>query len=266
MSDSTNLVLPTPITANMPPLRIAIYGEGGVGKTQFALSFPKPLVVDTDGGLEGGAIIAADGTVVDGEQWSPEKWRDLNTLYFWLKTAIEEKGYQTIVIDSLDTLCRFLRHEATAQATKGRSANSADQDLVGAEQQDYGKVESAVDLFLTKLKNLSRAKGVHIVITSAVRLPDPDKGRFKRTFDCQPAVEGHVTYWANVYGEFVCVETKPATKDAPAEEGRILWTRVSDRERKNKTRFAALRPGVTNPTFAKIKGLIEASLPTQETK
>ena len=36
--------LPTPITADKLLLRMGIYGEGGVGKTKLALSFPKPLV------------------------------------------------------------------------------------------------------------------------------------------------------------------------------------------------------------------------------
>lgn len=257
--------LPKPVIPGMPALRIAVYGEGGAGKTTFALSFPKPLVIDTDGGLEGDAIVAADGAVVDADQWGPEKWSDLNDLYFWLKGEVDTHGYKTIVIDSIDTFCRFLRHEATDQPTRQRSADASNNELIAAEQQDYGKVERAVDLFLTKLKNLSKSRGIHIVLTSAVRLPDPEKNRTKRTFDVQPAVESHITYWANVYGELVVVETKPkagATKDAPVEEGRILWTRVSDPQRKCKTRFGALRPGVSSPSYDKLKSLIEATIPT----
>jgi hypothetical protein len=87
-------------------------------------------------------------------------------------------------------------------------------------------------------------------------LPDPEKGRLKRTFDVQPAVEANILYWANVYGEMVAVETQ--NKDTKElEEHRILWTKVTDPQRKNKSRFAALRPGVTDPTFDKIVGLIE---------
>lgn len=232
----------------MPALRLAVYGDGGVGKTSLALSFPKPLVIDTDGGLEGGAV---EG-VMDGFQWEPEKWRDLNSLYFWLKAKIDEEGYQTIVIDSIDTLCRFLMHEAVDLPTEKRPTSASDESLMTPEMRDYGKVAYAVNLFLTKLKTLSKAKGIHIVLTSAVRLPDPELGRIKRTFDVQGAVESAIKYWANIYGEMECLETKTG-------EERVLWTRVSDPKRNNKTRFAALRPGIKDPTFSKIAGLISAA-------
>jgi hypothetical protein len=127
------------------------------------------------------------------------------------------------------------------------------------ELRDYGKVSYATNLFLTKLRTMSKAKGTHIVLTSAVRLPDIDKGRPKRTFDLQAAVEGNVKFWSNIYGEMEVLEVKGKTKDAPATEQRVLWTRASDPRRCNKTRFAALRPGVVDPTFEKISGLIRAA-------
>jgi GTPase SAR1 family protein len=245
---------PVPIvTGQVPPLRLAVYGDGGVGKTSLALTFPKPLFIDTDGGLEGDAVASDD---IIGEEWAPSSWTDLNELYKFVKAKTEKEQYGTIVVDSIDTLCRFILHEAEDMPTTGRTAKASETQLITAEQRDYGKVATAMDIFLSKLKALSRARGVHIVLTSAVRLPDPDKGRTKRTFNVQPAVEDNICYWANVYGELVVVETtNKQTNDK--EEHRILWTRVSDRERKNKTRFGALRPGVTDPTFAKFVDLIK---------
>lgn len=247
-------VKPRPIVSTMPPLRLAVYGDGGTGKTSLALTFPKPLVIDTDGGLEGGAV---EG-ITDAFQWEPEKWRDLNALYFWLKAKIDDEGYQTIVIDSIDTLCRFLMDEAINLPTQQRPTKASEESLMMPERPDYGKVAYAVDQFLTKLKTLSKAKGVHIVLTSAVRLPDPEKGRLKRSFDVQPAVESTLTYWANIYGELEVLEVAGAEKGSKVEK-RVLWTRVSDPVRKNKTRFAALRPGVKDPTFDKISGLIRSA-------
>lgn len=246
---------PTRIVAGRTPaLRLAVYGEGGVGKTSLALTFPYPLVIDTDGGIEGDVR----NEDVIGEEWSPDGWQDLNALYSYIKQRTGDGAYQTVVIDSIDTLCRFLLHEAEAMATTGRPANAAETQMITAEQRDFGKVANAIDIFLTKLKILSRERGIHIVITSAVRLPDPEKGRTKRTFDVQPAVEANILYWANVYGELEVLEMK-AREGEGVEERRVLWTRVSDRARKNKTRFAALRPGVKDPTFDRIVGLIEGT-------
>jgi hypothetical protein len=240
---------PTPIGAGSVPFRLAVYGEGGVGKTTLALSFPKPLVIDTDGGLEGDCV--ADLTDL-AESWTPEGWQDLNALFFWLKAQIKEKGYRTIVVDSIDTLARIILREAAAQPTRNRVANAAQSQLIAFEQPDYGKVAVALDAFLTNLKTLSRVHGVHVVLVSGVREPDPERGRLKRTFDLQPAVESALIYWANIYGEMTAVEKAGV-------ETRTLWTTVSDPVRKNKTRFAALRPGIINPTFTRMSTLIAKS-------
>jgi GTPase SAR1 family protein len=249
--------VPTKVVDKYTAIRLAVYGEGGVGKTTLALTFPHPLVIDTDGGLEGDALIGADGKVVDAEEWTPDKWSDLNDLYNWLKVQIDKQGYKTIVIDSIDTLCRFLLHEAVNLPTTTRPSNAEESELASAEKRDFGKVSHATDIFLTKLKNLSKAKGIHIVLTSAVRYPDPELGRTKRTFDVQPAVESNLIYWANIYGELDVVTTTTGEgKAAKQVESRVLWTNAGDRKRKNKTRWAALRPGVTEPTFSKIDSLI----------
>lgn len=243
--------LPRPITQDTPPIRLAVYGDGGVGKTSLLLSFPKCLVIDTDGGLEGGAV---EG--ITGEQWDPDRWKDLNDLYFWLKSEVKARGYQTIGVDSIDTLCRFLLHESVDLPTQSRVQSASSEELMTPELRDYGKVAYATNLFLTKLKNLSKSTGVNVVLTSAVRLPNIEKGRVKRTFDLQEAVEASVCYWANIYGELTVEDVKG--QDA---EKRVLWTRVGDPKRKNKTRFAALRPGVIDPTYTKIKGLIDHHTP-----
>jgi hypothetical protein len=237
------LAKPEVIKPKPTALRLAVYGEGGVGKSTLALTFPYPLVIDTDGGIEGD-VRSED---VIGEEWSPSGWADLNALYSYIVQRLDsDTPYQTIVIDSIDTLARFILHEAEDIANGNRQANASRTQLITAEQRDYGKVSTAIDIFLTKLKILNRERGIHIVLTSAVRLPDPEKMRFKRTFDVQPAVEGNILYWANVYGEL----------ELAKDDDRILWTRAADPKRKNKTRFAALHPGVKDPTFSKINSLI----------
>jgi hypothetical protein len=259
---------PKPIEVSVPPLRLAVYGEPGAGKTTLALSFPNPLVISIDNGLEGGAL---DSLANGGEEWTPEDWRDLNALYFWLKGQVDKKGYDTVVIDSITSLSTLIRHEAMRQPAQGRAAGQADLELVQATQPDYGRVAYALENFLLKLTQLSQLTGVHVVLTSNVREPDTDKGQTKRSFDLQPAVERIVLQWANIYGELVAEEVDdPADKDKPARERRkierrVLWTRVQDPRRKNKTRFAALTPGVVSPTFERINELIEDSITEEPT-
>jgi hypothetical protein len=251
---------PAAIQPNMPPHRACFYGEAGVGKTSLLLTYPHPLIIDTDGGLEGDAVATAQG-----EQWRPDQWSDLADLYFWLKTEVAKKGYKTIGIDSLDTLAHLLRYEATDMPNKSRAENQWQDELTTSDQQDYGKVADALYRFLSNLKVLSIEKGVHIVLTSAVRLPDRERGRLKRTCDVQPAVEAAIKLWCNIFGELSLVETndggKKDAKNVPIMvEHRILWTRGSDPARQGKTRFGALRPGVTDPSFDIMRKKIEASV------
>lgn len=243
---------PTAIVSDKNPvLRMGIYGEGGVGKTTLLLTFPQVLVIDTDGGLEGDAVVN-----INGDEWSPDKWQDLNALYTYIKEKVTRPGapgYKTIGIDSMDTLCNFLRHEAENIPTAGRKANASETEMITASEQDYGRVSTAVDIFLTKLRILSAERGIHVVLTSAVRELNPDKGRLKRSFDCQPAVERELCHWCNTYGELDFLPQK----EGSTEEHRVLWTTANDRVRKNKTRWGALRPGITDPTYDKIVGLIK---------
>lgn len=82
-----------------------IFGSSGVGKTWYALSYPKPYYMDTEGGADllhyqarlneaGGVYMGpADGTL------------DFATVIEEIKTlATENHGYETLIIDSITKL------------------------------------------------------------------------------------------------------------------------------------------------------------------
>ena len=229
---------PVPISAKFPQIRSVVYGEPGVGKTTLALSFPRPIVIDTDGGLEGDAIID-----VSGEEWSPDGWRDLNAFYFWLKTRLDR--CDTIIVDSFDAMVRFLMNEVTSQPTKFRTADSWLTSLTDAipEQRDYLAVQRAMDRFLAQL----RQTGKHIVLTSSVREPDLTKGQAKRTINVSPGIEALVMGWTNIAGELTIV------KDKAGARHRVLSTEEGQPTRKAKSRWSTLTPGIVDPTYDLIK-------------
>lgn len=85
--------------------KMLIYGPSGVGKTWFALSFPKPYYLDTEGGADlrhyqqrlkaaGGAYMGpSDGTL------------DFSAVLSEIQAlATEKHGYKTLIIDSLTKL------------------------------------------------------------------------------------------------------------------------------------------------------------------
>lgn len=90
-------------TQPLPP-RVVIYGEHGVGKTEFGISAPKPIVLRTEDGLAARPVptfpLALD-------------YRDvmaaLTTLY------VEPHGFQTLVLDTLDWLEPIIWRETAAR-------------------------------------------------------------------------------------------------------------------------------------------------------
>lgn len=85
--------------------KLMVFGRSGVGKTWFALSFPNPYYIDTEGGADlshymqrltesGGAYLGpTDGS------------NDFETLHDQIKAlATEEHQYKTLVIDSISKI------------------------------------------------------------------------------------------------------------------------------------------------------------------
>lgn len=240
---------PHPLVLDREKLRIVVYGDYGRGKTTFAGTFPKPLVIDTNHGL---VTLALDGTEVD--QFEPTGYRDLEGIYFWIKERAD--AYETIVIDSLDSLVFLLMDEITEDAVEAKKDDRKKVTLrmeFVPEQGDYFANQRQMKRFLTELRRL----GKHIVVTSGQR---EKAGR--TTPDVSEGMERVVCDWASVIGELVIVDE--AGKSAPDQAGtkpydgcRALLTAANNRKA-TKTRFQSLAPYVIDPTFAKISALIEA--------
>lgn len=261
MSESTvsgAFVPPTPIRQKAEKLRIVAYGEPGVGKTTFGLTFPHPLIVDTEGSLEGDAIVD-----VTGDEWSPVEYRDLDALYNWIKKNRDEKGYETLVIDTIDALIDWLLTESV-DTVSGRRKEIEERNLhemLVPEQRDYLAVQKGLDRFLTKLRMLN----MHVVLLAHVRNPDdPADGKVvkvkKRQAAGPPSAEAIMEKWSSIYGEFLVVRpaARAGSKTKP-EPYRALIVEPGLPTRKCKTRYRALGGAVKEPTFDKMWAAIQSS-------
>lgn len=233
-------------------LRMVVYGEPGVGKTSLALSFPRPIIINTDEGLEGDALEMLRDR--DGYEHSPLNHKDLEALYLWIKEHSEH--FDTIIIDSLDELVRMLLDEIVDEGKGMRAAKTMGQSVTDfvPEQAEYQANQRQVHTFLSKLRQL----GKHIVITSAIREPKAiSQGGApgaKRNVDVSPKLQKIVERWASIMGELVVIPLKDG--DPP---NRVLTVNPASERSVNKTRYSALLPYVIEPTYAKITDAIDAA-------
>lgn len=235
---------PEPIRLTNERLRLLIFAEPKVGKTTLAMTFPRPLVIDTDGGLVS-VTVERPGEEL-GDSWVPTGHKDLEGLYWWIKEHAD--GHDTIVIDSGPELIFLLMEElvvAGAEYDRSKRKEAHPVTEFVPEQAEYLANQRQMHAFLTALKRLNK----HIVITSGVR---EDKVG-KRTADFAPGLLKIVAHWASVIGELVVVD------EGPQAGSRVLITQPSN-ARQVGSRFRALTPAVVNPTFDSLWGPVEESL------
>lgn len=87
-----------------PPVVVLIYGHGGVGKTTFASTAPKPILADCEGGAKyfGLRGIKMDVAVI-------KTWTDMGPDGFM--DIVKGNDYETIVIDPIGELMDKLMHK-----------------------------------------------------------------------------------------------------------------------------------------------------------
>lgn len=146
------------------PLRIGIYGTGGVGKTTWAAGAPEPVIICTE---DGARMIDAPKTPV------ARSWDELRSMFRAIGTA--QHGFRTAVIDSMDW----------AEALAEKSV-CTDHGVESIEKIPYGKGWVFLhDKFCSLLRwcdNLS-AMGMHVIAIShseVRRYDDPEGGSYDR--------------------------------------------------------------------------------------
>lgn len=233
---------PQPLGLDREKLRLLVYGEFGRGKTTLAGTFPKPLIIDTNGGL---ISIALGGNRAD--TFEPSGHEDLESLYWWIKDRSD--SCETIVIDTLDSLVYLLMDEISDDAVEFKRREGKKVSLrmqYVPEQGDYYANQRQMNRFLFELRRL----GKHMVVTSSLRYTN---GRTAP--NVSPGMERVVCDWASVIGELIILDEVSSAEKAAYPElepgCRVLLTQESN-ARATKSRFRSLKPFVVVPTYERM--------------
>jgi len=133
---------------NVASINMLVYGSGGVGKTTFASTFPKPILIDFENGAKYFKQRGIDIDVVRMDKWFQTEDKKQ------LSEAV--KNYETIIFDPIGEAMEKLIKSDTIGGKKYRQAEG---DLTMA---GWGKVK---DDMRTILK-WARDTGKHVVIVA----------------------------------------------------------------------------------------------------
>lgn len=150
------------------PVLMTVCGDAGTGKTSLAATFPKPIFIRAEDGLQ--AIPAAQRPdafpILRGPQ---DLWDQMIAL------LQENHDYKTLVIDSVTALERMFVQDVLDSDKKAKSINQA----MGG----YGAGPAAVAAMHQRVRKaaglLNERKGMHVVFVAhadveTMRLPDAD--------------------------------------------------------------------------------------------
>lgn len=151
------------------PVVCTILGEAGLGKTSLAATFPKPIFIRAENGLQAIPFEQRPDALPVVESVE-QLWEQLSAL------ITEEHEYKTVVIDSVTRLEQlFIQHIVDTDEKKPKSINQA---LGG-----YGAGLSAVAALHARVRKacakLNEKRGMHVVFiahadTETIDLPDAD--------------------------------------------------------------------------------------------
>jgi len=150
------------------PIIVTLVGEGGMGKTTLAASFPSPVIIRVEDGTA--SLLGRNDVALSPLVHSSQAVLDALTAL-----GTEDHPFQTVIVDSVTQLNTIIEAEIVASDPKAKSINQA----MGG----YGAGQSAVSERHRTIREyagrLQAHKGMNVVFiahaeSETVELPDAD--------------------------------------------------------------------------------------------
>lgn len=152
-------IVNTADSLSKPPLVMVVYGEGGVGKSTFASTAPRPILADCEGGTK---YFGLRGIKMDVAQIG--NWSDMKEFLIMAKTSDK---YDTVIIDPIGELMGKLKRYMGELKDAKLVQKDGSPTMAG-----WGWLKSTMRMYLQALRDA----GKHVIIIAHVaEVKDEDK-------------------------------------------------------------------------------------------
>lgn len=214
---------------NVAKLVMLVYGVGGVGKTTFASTFPKPLLLDFENGAKYFKQRGIDVDVVRMQGWfTTEDKKQLAEIV---------KDYETIVFDPIGEMMEKLIKSDTINGSKYRQADG------GLTMAGWGAVKDHARAVLKWARDLNK----NVVLVAHVDEKSDDEALVKRPL-IATKLGDEIIALVDVVGYLDILQVE-------GEEKRVLRVNPADKKYIAKDRTGAL-PSYVKPEYDYIHNLI----------
>lgn len=145
-----------------PKVHLLLYGDGGVGKTTFAATAPRPVMADCEGGTK---YFGLRGIPMDVARI--EAWPDMPAFY----EAVKQSDYETVIIDPLNELMEKLLVHLKAQPNSKLIQRDGNPTMAG-----WGWLKQNMRQLLKSFRDLDK----HLILITHVAEDRDDERLIKR--------------------------------------------------------------------------------------
>jgi phage nucleotide-binding protein len=176
-----------------PSVVMLVYGEGGVGKTTFTSTAPKPVLADCEGGAK---YFGLRGIKIDVAQI--EKWNDMKEFFEIAKSPL----YETVIIDPIGELMEKLKNYMVAQNDSKLVQKDGSPTAAG-----WGWLKQTMRNYL----KLLRDSGKHVILVAHLE-EAKDEDRLVKRPKVQTKLSDEIVNMVDIVGYMTVVQQDGETK------------------------------------------------------
>lgn len=192
-----------PVGIAEPYVKVLVFGRHGQGKTRFAASAPRVLIVDIN---EKGTRSARQ---FKGAKVFPvSTWEDIDLIYWYLRNR--EHKFQSVAIDTITAMQQVcMSHVLGVEADK-----NPDKDRAMPSKREWGKLAELMRPTILNFRNLP----MHVIFTAQERTVGDDDEPTEKVPDLSPGSRGPACGAVSIIGRLYKKEVRVADRKAKKEK------------------------------------------------